>query len=123
VGNALQINGSALEDVSGLEKLSEIGGLDIRNNPDLVNVDGLSGLEHIYGDVNFIGFNTLLQNLDGLDNVADLGGDYLFIFENHSLPNCEAIEFRDRMAANGWSGYTCIRGNLPDGCPDDTSGC
>jgi hypothetical protein len=117
------IGQSALMDLHGLENLSTVGDLGLSDNPFLTSVDGLGGLEHITGDVNRIGGNPVLQDLDGLDGVVDMGGDAIIIVDNLSLPTCEATGFRDRMVANGWSGYACIKGNLPDGCPDDISGC
>jgi hypothetical protein len=112
-------------DLNGLENLTTVGGLDFRRNPVLVDVDAFSSVTQLNGTEEWVcfGSNPVLGDLDGLDNIVDMAGIAICIVDNLSLPNCEAIGFRDRMIAGGWSGYSCIKGNLPDGCPDDISGC
>jgi len=60
-------------------------------------------------------FNDSLTNLDGLTALEFLGGD-LWVGSNHSLPTCEATDLRDRLMAGGWSGASNIGGNLTDSC-------
>ncbi|WP_452226444.1 DUF7619 domain-containing protein [Lacinutrix cladophorae] len=79
----------ALTSLAGLESLNTItGDLYIVSNPSLLDVDALSGLNTIGGILNIEGFegegNGALQNLNGLSALSNIGGDIL-INNNNSL--------------------------------------
>src|SRR5690606_3391430 len=67
-----------------------IGGfLNIYNNPQLTNLDGLSNLTQIGGYLD-IYYNSQLTNLDGLSNLTQIGG-YLYILDNAVLENLDGL--------------------------------
>ncbi len=83
-----------LTNLSGLDKLSTIGGsLKIIGNHQLNNLQGLNDLTSIGGNL-VIGYswflgscgNNSLSNVDGLENLTFIGGS-LKIYANHSLTN------------------------------------
>ena len=55
----------------------------IKNNAALTNIDKLSNLTSVGGNL-YIQFNTALTNIDGLSNLTSVGGN-LYIFYNAAL--------------------------------------
>ena len=83
IGGSLLIDGNfSLITLSGLENLTTVeGNLSIGDygywipvgNPLLINIEDLSGLTFVGGDLLFIA-NYALTSLNGLENVASVGG-------------------------------------------------
>src|SRR5690606_41214079 len=61
---------------------TELNGGLIINNTNVANLDGLSSLTSIGGNL-YLGNNSNLTGLDGLTNITSIGG-YLFIYNNPS---------------------------------------
>lgn len=71
VGENLHIFDTALPDLHGLESLSSIGfNLNIRNNAELVSLNGLNGALTTIGRNLFIRNNASLANLNGLASLT-----------------------------------------------------
>jgi hypothetical protein len=69
----LAIDHTGIEHMHGLEQLNDVElFLVIANNPNLLDLNGLSGLKSVYGM--YIDSNSALQNLDGLDSLETLDG-------------------------------------------------
>ncbi|MBP6978428.1 MAG: T9SS type A sorting domain-containing protein [Bacteroidales bacterium] len=82
-------NGTSLTNLSGLDSLNFLGGsLTIRKNNYLSNLTGLENLNFIAGDL-AIQSNSSLAELTGLDHLDSIGGG-LTINENH-LENMEGL--------------------------------
>jgi len=79
------------------------GSLSIQNGFDITNLNSLSNLTSVLGNVD-IGGNNALTNLDRLSNLTSVGGD-LSIYANSALTNCEGL-----APVLGW----------PDGPPNDS---
>jgi hypothetical protein len=81
--------GTSLNNMSGLDSLDFIGGnFTIRKNSNLSNLTGLDNLNFIAGDLT-ISTNSSLAKLTGLENLDSIGGG-LSIKENH-LENLEGL--------------------------------
>ncbi len=103
-GNVL-IQGGDITNLDGLSALESIGGnLIIRNNSQLTNLDGLSNLTEIGGNL-IIRNNSQLTNLDGLSNLTEIGGD-LDIYNNSQLTNLDGLS-----ALESINGYLVIYNN------------
>jgi len=76
-----------LTSIQGLENLTEIGAIAIRNNVSLASLSGLQGISNT-GSI-FIENNASLTNLTGLDNVTYL--TYLNLRNNYSLVNLNGL--------------------------------
>lgn len=101
VEGEVHIEETGLTAVGGLNQLRSVGDLTIQYNPELLNLDGLIGLEEVLGILT-VSNNPLLQSIDGLRNLArvgDLAGaaraDF---FQNGSLPACEIDALGERLA-------------------------
>jgi len=108
----LNINGSSLTDLVGLECLMWVGGhLRINAHPNLASLDGLQSLTTI-GDYLRIYDNDSLTTILQLASLEEIGltAD-LSIYNNPVLPNCEAEDLRDRLVSNGWQGDESFWGN------------
>jgi hypothetical protein len=93
--NENQVGTAGLTSVRGLEGITSVGMLTIRNNEDLVNLSGLANLKTVEYDVVIRG-NAALTKLAGLYGITSIGGQ-LAIFENPLLPNCEAVAFATHL--------------------------
>ncbi|GAA4275552.1 T9SS type A sorting domain-containing protein [Aquimarina mytili] len=74
-----------LNNINGLSNLGELRQIEIRNNPQLTTLDGLSSVRT--GDL-FIEANDSLQNLDGLSSINTNG---IVVRGNHSLTNIDGL--------------------------------
>ncbi|MBL7825325.1 MAG: hypothetical protein JNJ57_01760 [Saprospiraceae bacterium] len=62
---------SGIHDLSPLAGINVVyGGLQIRGNHGLKNLNGLQGLDSLYGDVLLISYNDSLENLEALGNMS-----------------------------------------------------
>jgi Secretion system C-terminal sorting domain len=69
----LTIWGNSLEDLSGLENITYVGGnVSISNLASLNNIQGLQGLVEVGGSMSISG-NPLLTSLEGLENLQHVG--------------------------------------------------
>ena len=88
-------------------------GVTIQRNPSLQNLGGFDGVSEIGVGLK-IQDNAALSGL-GFDRLFLLGSG-LEISSNARLPTCTALDFRDRMVRNGWTGSATVADNLPDMC-------
>ncbi len=79
----------AMTNVNGLSNLTSVGRLQISNNPNLTNLDGLNKLNHIGGDISIFE-NAALANVDGLSGVTGIGGN-INIRQNIALTNLNGL--------------------------------
>ncbi len=86
VGGNLLLPTENLSSFSGLESLEHIGGLSV-NSTQVNDFEGLNNLHTIIGDV-YIKENPALTNLNALSNVSEISGDILHISENPLLSEC-----------------------------------
>lgn len=110
IAGGLHIEGDDIVSLSALSDLVVIGGvLDVRNNPLLSSLDGLSGItsvgkecdkHHLLCPSVFLKNNSALANIDGLSGLTNMDGD-LEVIENPQLTNLD-----------GLNGITLIRGSL-----------
>jgi hypothetical protein len=99
-GSLLILNGFDITNLNSLSNLtSVVGNVDIDGNNALINLDGLSNLASVGGRLD-ITVNGVLTNIDGLTNLASVGGR-LRILDNTILPDL-----------NGLSGLTSVVGRV-----------
>jgi hypothetical protein len=97
IETGININGTGLTDLTGLENISSLGGSLIiggadpmGTNPGLINLSGLENLTSIDGDLRIL-CNPSLANLDGLRNLTSINGSLIIgvlgisVWENDSL--------------------------------------
>jgi len=88
----------------------------IRENDALTNLDGLSDIDSVSGDLNIIS-NQILTSMAGLSSLSTLGGNYT-VMANTVLPTCQAQNIADDLINNHeYTGTIMISGN------DDTGTC
>ncbi|GLQ30451.1 InlB B-repeat-containing protein [Litoribrevibacter albus] len=80
---------TGLTNVTGLECLNTLGTLNVAANPDLTNLDGLSGVTKITGNLSIYN-NPSLTSISGLENLATVAN--ITISNNASLPNLNGLE-------------------------------
>lgn len=103
----------ALVNLAGLESLGSVDYLEIELNPALVSTADLSALQAVRSLS--IRSNAALMEL-GLDALSMVGD--LSITDNPNLPECQAVALKDRLSATGALGSVTISGNDPTGtCP------
>lgn len=90
INGNVNILGSGIQDLSGLSQIISIGGSLEIDNTDLTNMNGLSNLQHIVGDV-LITSNYSLLNLGGMNNLSTIGGN-LYIRFNNALTSLDGLE-------------------------------
>lgn len=78
-----------ISDLSPLSNLNTVGGLYIHNNDELINLDDLSNLTTIVGDIK-LWLNDGLENLDGLSNITSIEGE-LFMSLNYGFKNTNGL--------------------------------
>jgi hypothetical protein len=89
VGVDLTVRGNDITNLNALSVLHSIGGvLEIKNNPLLTSISGLSNVTSSNGLI--IRNNTLLPSLNGLNNITTVG-DELTIRENPLLTNLAGL--------------------------------
>jgi len=69
-----------LNDLSGLESLSFVGGFFAINTSNLENIDALGSLIHIGGDLSLL--ENLFADLSSLNNLNYLGGNFIYSTDN-----------------------------------------
>lgn len=98
-----------ITDLSPLYTINSVINLTITVCPNLVNLNGLSGLLDIYGDL-YVAGNSALTNLDGLSNLSILEGS-LTVINNNSLGNFCGL-FNLLAPPNGLVGTYTLNNNL-----------
>lgn len=108
--STITITGGDIVNLDGLHSLDTIrGSLTIQDNPELLNIDGLSNLKSVasktYGGI-FIVSNARLTNIDGLSSVSDVGYNSGFgnssitIASNSGLTSIEGLIGIKRLPGN-----------------------
>lgn len=83
LNNSLTINGDDITNLNGLSGITSIGGnLEISFNDNLLSFQGLENLESINAEL-FILFNPAIINFDGLNNLVSV--NHFKIFRNDAL--------------------------------------
>jgi hypothetical protein len=94
------IFGNDITNLNGLSALTFIGGdIEILSNPALTSMTGLDNLTSVGGSV-FIVANAALTSMTGLDKLTSTGGEVV-IFSNHAL-----------ISLTGLNSLTSVGGNL-----------
>nr|WP_295924195.1 T9SS type A sorting domain-containing protein [uncultured Dyadobacter sp.] len=89
LGN-VTINGNNITNLDGLSNVRNIGGnLNMGNNPLLADLDGLTNLSSIGGNLLLVD-NPAMTNLDGFASLAEIGGD-VFLLGNASCTNFDGL--------------------------------
>jgi hypothetical protein len=88
-----------LSDLDGLENLRSTGTLEVSFNGVLVDIDGLSGLQRVDGDL-YIDGNPELTRVDGLMALEHVTGD-LYIRENPKVPMSQIDALLSRVTVDG----------------------
>ncbi len=83
------VNNTDLTDLTGLNSLTSTSEIFIQENPDLLNLNGLTGISSLSGGL-FIKENPVLASLSGLDNLASVG-TYLGLDGNVKLTSIAAL--------------------------------
>ncbi len=90
--------GSSVQNLNGLSQIEHIGGdLLISDNPQLASLDGLPKLKTIGGACR-VQNNPLLTHLDGLANLSWVKGDFFYIGNNILLANIEGLAELDSVS-------------------------
>jgi hypothetical protein len=92
VSGNLIIDGDDIVDLTPLADVVSAGGLFLRTNPLLTNLDGLEGLSSITNAGSWLSIyaNPLLTNIDALSSVTSVAGS-LFIGSNASLTSVDGL--------------------------------
>lgn len=88
---ALEIRyNESLESLAPFSNLTTVdyGGMDISNNPLILNLDGFSSVTDFKGDIHIIDNDNLL-NIDGLSNITEV--EKLRISDNDNLQNINGL--------------------------------
>ena len=86
----LYISGADITNLNGLSGLTSVAGnLGIEDNDMLLNVDGLSGITSVAGDL-YIGANDQFTNINGLSGLTSVTGN-LTIESNDMLTNVDGL--------------------------------
>jgi len=97
IGGDVEINGSDITDLNGLNFVTAIAGnLSIINCDILSNITGLFGLNSIDGAIEIID-NEILSSLSGLENIEAGSITDLSIHGNDSLSNCDVTSICDYL--------------------------
>ena len=108
IEGSVTISGSDITNLNGLSVLTSIGGdLYIQNNAALTSLYGLQGLTSIGGGLYINGTfgNPVLTSLAGLDNITSIGGDL-------EISGCDVL-----TSLTGLDNLTSIMGGLLIGVP------
>ncbi len=90
VGGGIAIsNNDVLTDLGGLSRITSAEYLFVNNNPMLLSLEGLGGMESVNDRV-FIALNAALTSVDGLDRLTSIGED-LIISGNALLTNVDGL--------------------------------
>ena len=89
IGGSLEIDRSKLTSLDGFDSLTNIGGgLALTSNLELIDVQGLEGIESLENLV--VQENHQLTSLDGLSGLTTINGQ-LYLRWNRDLPNLDAF--------------------------------
>lgn len=86
----IEITHSSIENLDALTGINTLGGLTLRNNAQLQNLEGLANLESVDQTVLFVG-NAALTSIEGLASLQSVGGDLVFL-GNHQLSSLAGLE-------------------------------
>lgn len=106
LSGVLTISGSDITDLTPLSGITSVGSLTVANNPQLTNLDGLSGLIHLEGEANYgtkgivISDNPLLTSVSGLSGLSGSLGK-LYILNNDALTNVDGFQNITTVSGNG----------------------
>jgi hypothetical protein len=104
------IGGEDIVDLQGLSTVKSIhGDLVINGNKDLYDFAGLTHLELITGKLNIIN-NKFLTSLQGLENIDGASLSQLFIYHNPSLTDCAIESVCDYISIPGSYCYINVNG-------------
>jgi hypothetical protein len=105
-----------LRQLDYLENLESVGGNLIFEATLVPDVQSLTGLRHVGGDLQII-WNLHLSELDGLFGVTSIGGD-LVIEGNDELTSCEAAELVSAIDRSNIAGdVSVLIDSGADPCP------
>ena len=88
-GNMAVFEADQLQNLAGLNLTQVNDFLEFYDNPQLLNVDGLSSLTQVGGPLGFSG-NSVLQNLNGLSSITAINGD-LALIDNPALTDISGL--------------------------------
>ena len=113
----LSISGAGLTTLTGLEGIAVTGGVQLRENDELVALTGLDAVTQLAESL-YVGMNPKLTSLSAIDGIAQIDGD-LRVVVNGALPQLDAELWG---AARTVGGLVKIDGNLGaaphvDECP------
>jgi hypothetical protein len=83
------VDSAEVVDLDGLECLREVGGLHVRGNNALEDIDGLRGLHTVLGEL-YVARNAALADLDGLGALTEVGASARVI-ENPRLADLDGL--------------------------------
>jgi hypothetical protein len=112
LGNVF-VSGSDITNLDGLSNLTSIGGnLSIDNNSALIDLDGLTSLTSVGGSLRIFN-NVSLINISGIENIdpTTIASPGLFIQNNTNLAVCNLPNICTYLAG---SGARTISGNLAE---------
>lgn len=96
---------------NGLDSLVDVGGLVVAATTSLRDLDGLSSVVTVDGDLEISG-NTALDSLSGLYSVTMVGGDFRVV-DNLSISDEDAWDLVNEIGAENIGGAIQIEGNAP----------
>ncbi len=97
IGGNVSIQGADIANLNNLSVIESIGGdLIITSNDALVNLTGLNNLEWVGGAMR-VQNNPSLANIDGLENLAAVRGDFFYIANNPPLNSVSGLSSLDSV--------------------------
>lgn len=115
IGGSLYVREPQLPDLHNLYRLESVGGSVVVGS---TGPEDLSNLETIGKHILFY-FTDVTDILLELTGLNFIGGD-LYIVGNRSLGTCKAIDFSNRLVAEGFSGTVSICGTMEDECGSES---
>lgn len=98
IEGSVSITGEDIMNLQGLSGIIEIqGDMFINNSVVLTNLEGLDKLTSIQGAVR-IQNNTGLISFEGLSNLKTIGGDYFYVSDSPLCQNMEGLDALDSIA-------------------------
>lgn len=100
--NGLSINNNiSLLNLNGLENLTTLGAIGIRDNPVLTSLQGLKNVTAINGTLT-IDNNDALTDLTGLEDLNTVGGIFLIIRDNDNLVSLSGLDNLTEVGEDIW---------------------
>jgi len=93
-------NNENLADVDGLSGLAVVGTVDVRNNASLPSLSGLSGLAAVSADVT-VEANPALTSVGGVNALRSIGGA-LVVADNPALVGIAGLDALEEIASTFW---------------------